>query len=194
MMIAVIALVILNVSLIVLLLVRGSSEGGGDSASSGGSPRHVISSTPNRSSHAPSGHASRSSSPSSSPSFSPSSSPEASPTRSPSATSSPFATSSPQPSSQPAGPQIVLRLATRSTSPGEAVAVTGRYTGAEPGTSLVIQRRSGGRWQRFPVPAATRDGGRFSSVIQLIEPGRYELRVADPAARVVSGVALLRVR
>jgi hypothetical protein len=152
--IAVVALVVVDVALFVLLYARNTDRG--------------------RASDSPADSSQRSSSntPSDNPSASPSTEP---PTTSP-----------PRP--------LTFRLATRSTSAGEPVAVSGRYAGVVPGTSLLLERRGDGRWRPFPVPAVTRAGGDYSSIVQLMQPGRYQLRAHDPVRLVSSPVVTLRIR
>ena len=122
-------------------------------------------------------------SPTKSPAKSPAKSPSESPTESPSGS----------PPEQPANAPISLELPTGSVAPATPVPVQGRYTRAESGTRLVIERRQGSTWVRFPLPTATRADGRFRTFVALTEPGSYRLRVRDPEAGLTSDVSVLRV-
>lgn len=60
----------------------------------------------------------------------------------------------------------------------------GRYPG-HGGARLVVQRREGGHWDRFPVAVSVRDG-RFRTWIASGYPGRNRFRVLDPATGLAS--------
>ena len=72
-----------------------------------------------------------------------------------------------------------------SAQPFQAVRIQGRYRdGAN--TFLQVQRWENGQWVAFPVPTKTDKDGRFTAHVELGEPGRYQLRLQDPASGVTS--------
>jgi hypothetical protein len=73
------------------------------------------------------------------------------------------------------------------------VPIKGRYVAEGAGIKLVLQRRSGERWVRLPLPTTTGRGGSFTTYIELGEPGDYRLRVRDPKLDVVSDVVTLTI-
>jgi hypothetical protein len=115
------------------------------------------------------------------------------------------AESSVTPSEQAPGPQdddqptpmpsrdIELSVTTSTARPGEAVAIRGRVAEGFPGNRLVVQRRLDGDWTDFPLTTVVLASGRFETYIQLTEPGRYLVRVADPITRAKSNTVPLRV-
>lgn len=216
--IVVAAVAVVDVAFVALLVLHNPLPGGSDRSTASSrrtqteSPS-VVTTTPARRSPATKSPATRSpatrSPATTSPSPSPSRShapvtkppsPSSAAPRSPTPRSSPPGSptpSSPVPSSSapsPApAPRLTILLATSFSSAGEPVPVKGRYVGADPGTTLLLERRTGDRWRAFPLPTVTRAGGRYSSVIQLVEPGRYDIRAHDPAADVVSDVVTLEI-
>jgi hypothetical protein len=69
--------------------------------------------------------------------------------------------------------------------PFETIRIQGRYRdGAD--TFLQVQRSEGGKWLAFPVPTKTDQSGRFTAYVEFGQPGRYRLRVLDPASGVTS--------
>nr|CAA9336470.1 MAG: hypothetical protein AVDCRST_MAG46-1713 [uncultured Nocardioidaceae bacterium] len=87
---------------------------------------------------------------------------------------------------------LQLEFSSYSGEPFETVPIQGTYVGAEPGTSLRVQRQADGTWVSFPLRAVTDEDGNFSTFVEL-GPGRYRLRVTDVAEDVVSEVFLLRI-
>ena len=99
----------------------------------------------------------------------------------------PSPSSTPSPSSDPMNRQqlILLEKPPVSAQPFQAVRIQGRYRdGAN--TFLQVQRWEDGQWVAFPVPTKTDKDGRFTAHLELGEPGRYQLRLQDPASGVTS--------
>jgi hypothetical protein len=71
--------------------------------------------------------------------------------------------------------------------PYETIAISGRYVGAEQATELRVQVLRPGGWQTFPLPAVTKESGRFRAYVEL-GGGQYRLRLVDPATGTRSGV------
>jgi hypothetical protein len=88
------------------------------------------------------------------------------------------------------GQAIQLEGAALSAKPFQAVRIQGTYHGGA-GTFLQVQRWEGGKWVAFPVPTKTDQSGRFTAYVELGRPGRYRLRVLDPASGVKSKPFLL---
>jgi hypothetical protein len=67
----------------------------------------------------------------------------------------------------------------------QTVEVRGTYRG---GASRFVQaeRREGGKWVAYPVPAKSDKTGRFTAFVDSEAPGRYRLRVVDPQSGVTS--------
>ena len=100
------------------------------------------------------------------------------------ATPTPTATQGNDPGSTPAN-AISLKDSPDSAKPSETVRISGTFHGG-PDRFLRVQRMEGGRWQSFPIPAKTDQFGRFTTYVELGQPGRYRLRVLDPASGVTS--------
>jgi hypothetical protein len=87
------------------------------------------------------------------------------------------------------GPRTPVRSSSpiRTTSasyfgrPFESIQITGRYHGVHGRTSLRVQLRQGHGWMQFPLPAVTAPSGRFHAYVELGLPGRYHVRLVDPA-------------
>jgi hypothetical protein len=67
----------------------------------------------------------------------------------------------------------------------------GRYPG-HGGTRLVVQRRRGGRWTRFPVSVTVRGGG-FRTWVASGHRGPNRFRVLDPRSGRASAPVTVRV-
>ena len=80
---------------------------------------------------------------------------------------------------------ISLEDSADSAKPFETVRISGTFHGG-PDRFLRVQRMEGGRWRSFPIPAKTDQFGRFTTYVELGQPGRYRLRVLDPESRVKS--------
>jgi hypothetical protein len=80
---------------------------------------------------------------------------------------------------------IQLEDLAASARPFEAVRIQGTYRGGA-GTFLRVQRWEGGKWLDFPLPTKTDQSGRFITQAEFGQPGRYQLRVLDPASGVTS--------
>jgi hypothetical protein len=83
------------------------------------------------------------------------------------------------------GETIQLEDLVDSARPFETVRIQGRYRG-EAGTFLRVQRWEGGKWLSFPLPTKTNQSGQFTAYVELGQPGRYRLRVADASSGVTS--------
>jgi hypothetical protein len=84
---------------------------------------------------------------------------------------------------EPAGP----------AEPFEAVQISGTFTGGRSSTFLRVQRQEGGTWRSFPLPTRADRTGRFTTYIELGQPGRYPLRVLDPESGATSETVVLVV-
>jgi hypothetical protein len=65
--------------------------------------------------------------------------------------------------------------------PFESIQIAGRYHGVHGRTILRVQLRQGRGWTQFPLPAVTTPSGRFHAYVELGLPGRYHVRLVDPA-------------
>ena len=133
----------------------------------------------------------------SSPSAAPS---EQAPSAGPSRTSDPRpSASTPTPGasdntgSGPASKTIQLKDSALSGRPFETVRISGTYRGGAD-TFLRLQRREAGKWLTFPLPAKTDKSGRFTTYVDLGQPGRYQLRLLDPASGLASKPFVLVIR
>jgi hypothetical protein len=86
---------------------------------------------------------------------------------------------------QPQKETIQLEDVVPSARPFETVQVQGTYRGGA-GAFLRLQRLEGGNWRDFPLPAKTDQSGRFTTYVELGQPGRHQLRVRDPDSGVTS--------
>jgi hypothetical protein len=59
---------------------------------------------------------------------------------------------------------------------------------------LQTQRREGGEWLAFPLPAKTDKSGQFTAFVELGQPGRYRLRVMDTDSGVTSKTFVLVIK
>jgi hypothetical protein len=75
-----------------------------------------------------------------------------------------------------------------SARPFQAVRIQGTYRAD---TLLRVQRWEGGKWLAFPVPTKTDKSGRFTTYVQLDQPGQYRLRMLDASSGVTSKTFLL---
>ncbi|HEU5485102.1 MAG TPA: protein kinase, partial [Microlunatus sp.] len=80
---------------------------------------------------------------------------------------------------------ISLAKTAQSARPFETLPVRGSYSGGAD-TFVRVQRWEGGDWRAFPVPAKTSRTGEFTVYVELAQPRRYRLRVADPQTGVAS--------
>jgi hypothetical protein len=88
--------------------------------------------------------------------------------------------------SGPAGEKTIrLEKSADSAKPFQTVRIQGTYRG-EADTFLRVQRLEGGKWLAFPLPTKTDQSGRFTAHVEFDQPGRYRLRVLDPASGVKS--------
>ncbi len=88
---------------------------------------------------------------------------------------------------------IELELPLESAQSFEAVRIQGTYP-AGPDTYLRVQRRQGEEWLAFPLPTKTDESGRFTTYVELGQPGRYSLRIVDPKSRTESEPFVLVVK
>ena len=95
---------------------------------------------------------------------------------------------SPTGTAQQGSPIQLARLSTSGRS-FQAVPIRGTYRGG-PNTLLRIQREEEGSWVDFPTPTVTDASGKFSTFVEL-GPGRYLLRVLDPASGITSATFVL---
>ena len=80
---------------------------------------------------------------------------------------------------------LTLTASSRHVSSMGRVDLGGRYPGHS-GATLVVQRREGGHWSRFPVSVTVR-GGSFHTWVASGQHGPNAFRVLDPATGRVSG-------
>jgi hypothetical protein len=173
-----------------LTVFARSSSSPESSGASDGQPGDVVTATPTTSA-------------SPSPKASPTRTPEASPSEtakaSPSPSTSPSPSASPAPSDSATGappdeePQVELTSTSLTGEPYETVPLRGVVDGVDAGTTLRVQHLLRGRWQSFPIPTTTDSAGRFTAYVELGGPGRYQLRVIDPATGITSPVATLEI-
>ena len=77
--------------------------------------------------------------------------------------------------------------------PFQAVQIQGTYRGG-PDTLLRVQREEGVVWVDFPTPTVTDASGKFTTYVELGQPGRYRLRVLDPASGTTSPTFVLVIK
>ncbi len=63
--------------------------------------------------------------------------------------------------------------------PYETIAIPGRYVGVAQPSELRVQVLRPDGWQTFPLPAVTRESGRFRAYVEL-GGGQHRLRLVDP--------------
>jgi len=63
--------------------------------------------------------------------------------------------------------------------PYETIAISGRYLGVEHPRALRVQVLRPDGWQTFPLPAVTKESGRFRAYVEL-GGGQHRLRLVDP--------------
>jgi hypothetical protein len=80
-----------------------------------------------------------------------------------------------------------------SAKPFQTVRISGTYRGGAD-TFLQVQRWEAGKWLAFPVPTKTDQSGRFTTYVELGQPGRYQLRMVDPDSGVTSKPFVLVIR
>jgi hypothetical protein len=88
---------------------------------------------------------------------------------------------------------IQLNDPSRSARPFQTVRISGTYRGGAD-TFLQLQRWETGKWLAFPLPARTDKSGRFTTYVDLGRPGRYQLRLLDPASGTASKTFVLVIR
>ena len=88
---------------------------------------------------------------------------------------------------------IQLDAVTDSARPFESVRIQGTYHGGAD-TFLRVQRREGGKWVSFPIPTKTDQSGNFTTYVEFGRPGRYSLRVWDPASGMTSKPFVLVIK
>ena len=102
-----------------------------------------------------------------------------------------------QPSNQPtrtgAASPIRVQELTEPARAFQTVRIKGRFLDG-PDTSLRVQRWEGGKWLNFPLHTQTDQSGQFTTYVELEQPGRYRLRVLDPASGVTSTTFLLAIK
>jgi len=130
---------------------------------------------------------------STSPSASPPSGEDRSKPTSDAATPSPTGEGDTAPGSTQGTERFRLESLSYEGEPFETIPIKGTYVGAPAGTTLRVQRQEDDGWVDFPLPAATDEDGRFSAYVELAEPGRNRLRIADPEVGAVSDVLVLRI-
>lgn len=89
--------------------------------------------------------------------------------------------------------RLALEAPSGAAEPFEAVRIRGTFSGGPRSTFLRVQRWERGAWRAFPVPTRADRTGRFSTYVELGQPGRYSLRVLDPTSGVASEPVLLVV-
>jgi hypothetical protein len=89
-------------------------------------------------------------------------------------------------------PTIQLENPPETARASQTVRIDGRYRSG-PDSFVQAQRWEGGRWVDFPLPAKADKSGRFTTFIELWQPGRYRLRVVDPHSGVRSKTFVLVV-
>ena len=88
---------------------------------------------------------------------------------------------------------IQPQVPTNAAKTFQPVRIQGSYHGGED-TFLRVQRWDGDRWLDFPVPTKTDRSGHFNAYVEIGRPGRYRLRVLDPASGVTSKPFVLAVK
>jgi len=110
----------------------------------------------------------------------------------PSSSASPSPTSAPRSGSAEAE-TIRLEDSADSAMPFQPVRIRGTYRGGAH-TFLRVQRLEEGKWLDFPIPAKTDQSGKFTTYVELGQPGRYQLRVLDPDSGVTSKPFVLVIK
>jgi hypothetical protein len=82
-------------------------------------------------------------------------------------------------------PTIQLQDLPDPATPFQTVRIEGTYRGGAD-TFLYVQRWEEGKWLAFPVPTKTDKSGKFTTFIELGQPGRYRLRILDPDSGLTS--------
>lgn len=98
------------------------------------------------------------------------------------------ATSEPPSRSAEGRESIELEDVAHSAVPSQAVRIEGTYRADR---LLRVQRWENGKWLAFPVPTKTDKSGRFTTYVQLDQPGQYRLRMLDATSGVTSRTFLL---
>ena len=89
-------------------------------------------------------------------------------------------------------PTIQLENPPETARASQTVRIDGTYRSG-PDSFVQAQRWEGGQWVDFPLPAKADKSGRFTTFIELWQPGRYRLRVVDPRSDVRSKTFVLVV-
>jgi hypothetical protein len=96
-------------------------------------------------------------------------------------------------STGPQGSPIQLQRLPAPAGPFQAVPIRGTYRGGAE-ILLRVQREEEGVWVDFPTPSVTDASGKFSTYVELGQPGRYRLRVLDPASGITSATFVLLIK
>jgi hypothetical protein len=80
-----------------------------------------------------------------------------------------------------------------SAMPFQTVRIQGAY-GGRADIFLRVQRWEAGKWVDFPLPTKTDQSGRFTAYVEFGQPGRYTLRVQDPASGLTSETFVLVIK
>jgi hypothetical protein len=80
-----------------------------------------------------------------------------------------------------------------SAMPFQTVRIQGGYRGRAD-IFLRVQRWEGGKWVDFPLPTKTDQSGQFTAYVEFGQPGRYTLRVQDPASGLTSETFVLVIK
>jgi hypothetical protein len=107
--------------------------------------------------------------------------------------SGPSSASDPRSGSAEEQRTIELEDLADSTKPFQTVRIHGTYRGGGD-TFLRLQRWESGKWLDFPLPTKTDESGRFTTYVELGQPGRYALRVRDPDSGVTSKILVLVIK
>ena len=110
-----------------------------------------------------------------------------------SSSSGPSSASDPRSGSAAEQRTIQLEDLADSAKPFQTVPIQGTYRGGGD-TFLRVQRWEGGKWLDFPLPTKTDESGRFTTYVELGQPGRYPLRVLDPDSGVTSKILVLVIK
>jgi len=88
---------------------------------------------------------------------------------------------------------IQPQVPTNAAKTFQPVRIQGIYHGGED-AFLRVQRWEGDIWLDFPVATKTDRSGHFTAYVEFGRPGRYRLRVLDPASGVTSKPFVLTVK
>lgn len=80
-----------------------------------------------------------------------------------------------------------------SAKPFEAVRIQGIYRGGAQ-TFLRVQRWEEDEWLTLPVPVKTDKSGKFTTYVEIGQPGRHRLRILDPHSGMTSKPFVLMIK